>query len=229
MMTAVAPFKSRENPPLPEKWEQLFTSVLSDALDAAGVMTQAMQPHIRPLDESLKMCGRARTGAYMEWPHVAPGENPYELEIAIVDDLKPGDIAVFACGGSSRIAPWGSLLSTATQARGAAGCVTDGFVRDVIEIRQMKLPVFAGGIAPLDSKGRGIIQAIDVPVICGGVRVEAGDLVFGDADGVVVVPQSIEAEVLRFAFDKINGEHNSMRELKAAAFLRDVYAKYGVL
>jgi 4-hydroxy-4-methyl-2-oxoglutarate aldolase len=228
-MTAAASFQSRQNPPLPDNWERLFTAVLSDALDAAGVMTQAMQPHIRPLDESLKMCGRARTGAYMEWPHVVPGENPYELEIAIVDDLKPGDIAVFACGGSTRIAPWGSLLSTATRARGAAGCVTDGFVRDVIEIRDMKLPVFAGGIAPLDSKGRGQIQAIDVPVICGGVRVEPCDLVFGDADGVVVVPQRVEAEVLGFALEKIDGEHNTMRELKAGALLRDVYAKYGVL
>jgi 4-hydroxy-4-methyl-2-oxoglutarate aldolase len=228
-MTAVTPFHSRKNPPLPANWEQLFTAVLSDALDAAGVTTQAMAPSIRPLDETLKMCGRARTGAYMEWPHVAEGENPYELEIAIVDDLKPGDIAVFACGGSTRIAPWGSLLSTATRARGAAGCVTDGFVRDVQEIRAMKLPVFAGGIAPLDSKGRGKIHAVDVPVICGGVLVDSGDLVFGDADGVVVVPQKVEAEVLRFAFDKINGEHNSMRELKAGAFLRDVYAKYGIL
>lgn len=228
-MTAVKSFKSRQNAPLPDNWERLFTAVLSDALDAAGVRTQAMQPHIRPLDETLRMCGRARTGAYMEWPHVVPGENPYELEIALVDDLKPGDIAVFACGGSTRIAPWGSLLSTATRARGAAGCVTDGFVRDVVEIRDMKLPVFAGGIAPLDSKGRGKIHAVDVPVICGGVRVEPGDLVFGDADGVVVVPQTVEAEVLRFAFDKINGERHTMRELQAGAYLRDVYAKYGIL
>lgn len=228
-MTAVTPIRSRENPPLPANWDQLFTAVLSDALDAAGVTTQAMAPTIRPLDDALKMCGRARTGAYMEWPHVDADENPYELEIAIVDDLKPGDVAVFACGGSTRIAPWGSLLSTATRARGAAGCVTDGFVRDINEIRAMKLPVFAGGIAPLDSKGRGKIHAVDVPVICSGVRVEPGDLVFGDADGVVVVPQAVEAEVLRFAFDKINGEHSSMRELKAGAFLRDVYAKYGIL
>ncbi len=147
----------------------------------------------------------------------------------VVDDLKPGDVAVFACGGSTRIAPWGSLLSTATTVRGAAGCVTDGFVRDILEIRRLKLPVFHGGIAPLDSKGRGQIQAVDVPVLCGGVRVAPGDLVFGDADGVVVVPQAVEADVLKVAFDKINGESHSMRELQAGGFLRDVYAKYGVL
>lgn len=228
-MTAATPFRSRQNAPLPANWEPLFAAVLSDALDSVGHRRQAMSPAIRPLDETLKLCGRARTGIYMETAFVAEGGNPYELEIALVDDLKPGDVAVFACGGSSQIAPWGSLLSTATQARGAAGCITDGFVRDIVEIRQMKLPVFHGGIAPLDSKGRGQIQAIDVPVLCGGVTVAPGDLVFGDADGVVVVPQAVEAAVLRAAFDKINGEHNTMRELKAGAFLRDVYAKYGIL
>jgi 4-hydroxy-4-methyl-2-oxoglutarate aldolase len=228
-MSALAKFPSRRNAPLPANWDQLFSAVLSDSLDAVGITNQAMTAGIRPLDDTLKMCGRARTGIYMETASVEPGVNPYELEIAIVDDLKPGDVAVFACGGSSRIAPWGSLLSTATKARGAAGCVTDGLVRDILEIRRMGLPVFHGGIGPLDSKGRGQIQAIDVPVICGGVRVAPGDLVFGDADGVVVVPQAVEAEVLKVAFDKINGEHHSINELRNGSYLRDVYAKYGVL
>ena len=100
-----------------------------------------------------------------------PAVNAYELEIALVDDLKPGDIAVFGCGGSSRIAPWGELLTTASRARGAAGCITDGFVRDVRAIRALAFPVFHGGIAPLDSKGRGIVAAIDVPIRCAGVMI----------------------------------------------------------
>jgi len=228
-MSNVVTLPSHRNGPLPEDWQLLYSAVLSDSLDAVGCMGQAMSPRIRPLDDGLKLCGRARTGQYVEVDEVAPGHNPYTLEIAIVDDLKPGDVAVFACGGSSKIAPWGSLLSTATRARGAVGCVTDGFVRDIIGIRQMQLPVFHAGIAPLDSKGRGEIKAVDVPVICDGVRVESGDLVFGDADGVVVVPQALEAQVLRHAFDKISGEHHSMRELGNGAYLRDVYAKYGVL
>jgi 4-hydroxy-4-methyl-2-oxoglutarate aldolase len=225
----ISTFTPRRNPPLPAGWEQLFAAVLSDSLDACGVVSQVMSPRMRPLDETLKMCGRARTGAYMEVPYVTEGVNPYELEIAIVDDRKPGDIAVFSCGGSARIAPWGSLLSTATRARGAAGCVTDGLVRDILEIRRLQLPVFALGIAPLDSKGRGQIMATDVPVICDGVRVAPGDLVFGDADGVVVVPQAVEAEVLETAFKKIHGEHRSMNELRAGGYLRDVFARYGVL
>ena len=222
-------FTPRQNPALPADWEQLFCALLSDSLDSVGITDQAMHPGIRPLDDGLKLCGRARTGLYAEMGHIEPGTNPYELEIAIVDDLKPGDVAVFACGGSQRIAPWGSLLSTATCARGAAGCVTDGFVRDILEIREMKLPVFHGGIAPLDSKGRGQIVATDIPVLCGGVRVAPGDLVFGDADGLVVIPQAAEAAVLSAAFDKLARERHSLRDLQAGGYLRDVFAKYGVL
>lgn len=222
-------FTPRRNKPLPQNREQLFTALLSDALDAVGITEQAMHPGIRPLDDGLKLCGRARTGLYAEAGHIPPGVNPYELEIAIVDDLKPGDVVVFGCGGSRRIAPWGSLLSTAARARGAEGCVTDGFVRDTLEIREMQMPVFHGGIAPLDSKGRGQIVATDVPILCGGVRVAPGDLVHGDADGIVVIPQEAEAEVLRIAFEKLDSERHTMRELQDGGYLRDVYAKYGVL
>ena len=128
-----------------------------------------------------------------------------------------------------RIAPWGGLLSTASKARGAAGCVTDGLIRDTAEIRRLGLPVYHRGIAPLDSKGRGAIREVDVPVFCDDVRIEPGDLIFGDADGVVVVPAKVEAQVLEIAFTKLKAEGHSMRELRAGSYLRDVYAKYGVL
>ena len=172
-MSDTVPLAKRQRP-LPAGWERLFAAVLSDALDAVGRTTQAMSPRIRPLDDTLRLCGRARTGLYLEDDGVERGVNPYELEIAIVDDLRPEDVAVFACNGSEKIAPWGGLLSTAARARGAAGCVTDGFVRDVQAIRRMRLPVFHGGIAPLDSKGRGHVAQIDVPVVCGGVEVSPG-------------------------------------------------------
>lgn len=216
-------------PDLPGDWTKLYSAVVSDALDAVGLFHQALPPTIRPLDESLLVCARARTGIYMETAHVEPGTNPYELEIKLIDDLKPGEVAVLACGGSRRIAPWGGMLSTATKARGAAGCVTDGFVRDIKVIRQLGISVFHAGIAPLDSKGRGQIMAIDVPVVCAGVRVDPGDLVVGDGDGCVVIPKAREAEVLAIAFDKVNREDSSMGELANGAYLRDVYARHGVL
>ena len=208
---------------------QLYTAVLSDVLDELGFRAQALPPSIRPLDDTRNMVGVARTGLYREIFEVRAGENPYELEIALVDDLKPDDVAVFGCGGSTRIAPWGELLSTAARARGAAGCLTDGFVRDVRQIRQMGFPVFHGGIAPLDSKGRGKVAEIDVPIECGGVRVRPGDLVVGDADGVIVVPRAVEADVLDRAFAKVSGENRTREELERGAKLADVFARHGIL
>src|SRR6266498_703562 len=181
------------------------------------------------LDDTLVMAGFARTGIYREVDRVVPGENPYELEIALVDDLKAGDIAVLGCGGSTRIAPWGELLSTASLARGAVGCVTDGMVRDIRAIRAMRFPVFHGGIAPLDSKGRGMVAEIDVAIECAGVAVAPGDLIVGDADGVVVVPRAIEEQALADAFAKVTGENRTRDELAAGALLKDVFAKYRVL
>jgi len=208
---------------------QLYTAVLSDVLDEAGHRDQAMPPSIRPLDDALVMVGRARTGVYREVYSVVPGDNPYALEIALVDDLKPGEIAVLGCGGSARIAPWGELLSTAARARGAAGCLTDGFVRDIKFIRKMQFPVFHGGIAPLDSKGRGKVAEIDVAIRCAGVAVSPGDLVVGDADGVVVIPRAIEAAVLDKAFAKVRGENDTRAELEGGAKLADVFARHGIL
>ncbi len=136
---------------------------------------------------------------------------------------------MFGCGGSRRIAPWGELLTTASRARGAAGCVTDGFVRDIRQIRALRFPVFHGGIAPLDSKGRGMVAEIDVPIACAGVAVAPGDLVVGDADGVIVVPRAVEAEAVRRAFAKVTSEDRTREELAAGAKLADVFAKYKVL
>ncbi len=207
----------------------LFTAVLSDCLDAAGYRDQAMQARIRPLDDSLVLCGRARTALYMDVYDAPAGENPYELEIQLVDDLKADEVPVFACGASGRIAPWGELLSTAARARGAAGVVMDGLTRDVRAIREMKLPVFAGGVGPLDSKGRGKVMAIDVPVEVAGARVAPGDLVFGDADGVVVVPRAVEDEVVAAALAKVNGENATREALARGEKLADVFKRHGIL
>src|SRR5438105_6584801 len=116
---------------LPRDCTKLYSAVVSDSLDAVGLFHQALPAAIRPLDESVLLCGRARTGIYMETAHVAPGTNPYELEIKLIDDLKPGEVAVLACGGSGRIAPWGGMRSTAGKAPRAAGCVTGAFVRNI--------------------------------------------------------------------------------------------------
>ncbi|HEV8645538.1 MAG TPA: RraA family protein [Burkholderiales bacterium] len=214
----------------PDQFRDLSAAVLSDVMDALGLMNQAMQPYVRPLDENLVLAGRARTGLYMLVYEVREGENPYEVEIALVDDLKPGDVPVLACNGpTQRIAPWGELLSTAAQARGAAGCVTDGLVRDVRQIREMRFPVFHGGIGPLDTKGRARMVQRDVPVECAGVKVRNGDILFGDVDGVVVIPQERATEVLAKAKEKVAGEGRTREELRQGRLLHEVFEKYRIL
>lgn len=208
----------------------LSAPILSDVMDTLGLMNQAMRPFVRPLDENLVLIGRARTGLYMPVYSVRSGENPYEVEIALVDDLKPGEVAVLACGGpTERIAPWGELLSTACVARGAAGCVTDGLVRDTRQIRAMGFPVFHGGIGPLDTKGRARMMERDIPVQCAGVQIRSGDIVFGDVDGVVVIPQERAAEVIAKAKEKALGEDHTRDELRQGKLLGDVFRKYGIL
>ena len=208
---------------------KLYSAVISDTLDSLGSWHHAMVPGIRPLDESLTLFGRARTGLYMSVYHVEPNVNPYELEIALVDDLQLNDVAVLACPQGDRVAPWGELLSTAANARGAAGCVTDGLVRDLRLIRSMQFPVFAGGIGPLDSKGRGMVMQIDVPVECGGVSVKPNDWVFGDVDGVVVIPGDRVEEVVRSALDKVSAENTVRQELAAGESLATVFARHKIL
>ena len=214
----------------PDQFRDLSAAVLSDVMDVLGLMNQAMRPFVRPLDESLVLAGRARTGLYMLAYEVRDGENPYEVEIALVDDLKPGDVPVLACDGpTQRIAPWGELLSTAAQVRGAAGCITDGLVRDVRQIREMRFPVFHGGIGPLDTKGRARMVQREVPVECAGVLVRDGDIVFGDVDGVVVIPQERATEVLARAKEKVAGEGRTRDELRQGRLLREVFEKYRIL
>lgn len=209
--------------------ERLFVALLSDTLDSLGYRNQAFPPSIRCLDDELMLVGRARTGIYRDVYHVEPVRNPYELEIALVDDLKADDVVVLACGKTGRIAPWGGLLTTAARARGAAGCITDGCTRDVKAIRRLRFPVFHGGIAPLDSKGRGEVAAIDVPVECAGVLVRPGDLMVGDTDGVVAIPHEIEDEVIAKAFEKVEKENETEAALARGEKLADVFKRFGVL
>ena len=214
----------------PDELRGLSAAILSDIMDGLGLGRRAMAPFVRPLDDTLVLAGRARTGLYMPAYALRDGENPYEVEIALVDDLQPGEVVVLACNGpTERIAPWGELLSTASTARGAAGCVTDGLVRDVRQIREMRFPVFHGGIGPLDTKGRARMVERDVRVECGGVQVDPGDLVFGDVDGVVVVPRHAEAQVLELAQAKVQGENHTRDALRAGEPLASVFARLGIL
>jgi regulator of RNase E activity RraA len=113
--------------------------------------------------------------------------------------------------------------------RGSTGAIVDACTRDVKRIIDMGFPVFTRGIKPLDSCGRGYVEAYDVPVRCGDITVSPGEIVFGDYDGIVVIPREVEDEVLSHALEKVTGENNTRRELLEGKLLAEVYEKYGVL
>jgi regulator of RNase E activity RraA len=208
----------------------LYASVLSDVLDAMGLPVHAMAPALRPLDPASVLFGRARSGQYLDvFAPPAPGRNPYEIEMALVDDLKPGDVAVFNCGGTERYAAWGELLTTAALARGAAGAVIDGQTRDAKLVRASGLPVFCRSIGMLDAAGRAEMVAMDVPIECGGVRVAPGDLIFADIDGCLVIPAAAAEEAVALALEKAAKEDTVRDELRAGSSLRAAFARHGVL
>jgi regulator of RNase E activity RraA len=205
----------------------LYTAVVSDALDDLGFRDQAMAEHLRPVGTSVVFAGWARTVLCEDTYEL--DDDPYGMEIAAIDSILPGEVVVVATGGSRRNAPWGELLSTAAIARGARGAVVDGLVRDVRRIQALGFPLFAAGFKPVDSKGRGRVVGYNEPVQCAGVTVNPGDLVFGDLDGIIVVPSAAVASVVRLATDKVSRENHSRDELRKGAYLRTVYDKYGVL
>lgn len=205
----------------------LYTAVIADALDELGAHEQAMREYLRPVSPEGKFVGWARTIVCRDVYYIPP--DPYSLEIEAVDSILPGEVVAVSTGESKRNAPWGELLSTAALARGARGAVIDGLVRDVNKIQALGFPLFAAGIKPVDSKGRGLVVDYNVPAQCGGVVVNPGDLVVGDFDGVVVIPAHLLDDTLRIAMDKVVKENHTRKELLEGAYLTDVYARYGVL
>jgi regulator of RNase E activity RraA len=206
---------------------ELYTGVLADVMDGLGFRNQSMEPDIRPVHPDMVVLGYARPVLSVDVYRVR--EDCYDNEIAFLDALLPNDLVVACTNRSRRTGLWGELLSTAARTRGALGTVTDGYVRDVRRIIQMNYPVFAAGMRPVDSRGRSIVMEYDEPIECGGVPVRKGDLIFGDIDGIVVIPQEVTEEVIKQAMEKVHKESASRAELERGGYLRDVYNRYGVL
>lgn len=208
--------------------KHLYVAAVCDILDELGYRNQAMHHRIRPLLPDMYNCGfvgRARTIFWVETNEI-DDDDPYGMEIAAIDSLKAGDVAVHSTDERGTNAPWGELMSTIASHKGVAGCVCDSQVRDCVKIIEMKFPVYYTGIRPLDSKGRGVVTAFDVPIMCGEVQVNPGDLIYADYDGVIVVPSAVEEQVVEMAIEKVTSENLSRAELLQGKSLREVYDKY---
>ncbi len=207
--------------------EILFSGVLADVLDALGHRTSALPADIRPLNPQWKILGRAATlaaAAVLTIP-----QKPYAVELDCIDALKSGDVLVATTKGDRGSALWGELLSTAARAHGAVGVVLDGLTRDGARILDLEFPVFAAGFSPLDSKGRLDGVSYGQPIQIGGCSIRPGDWVFGDIDGVVVVPAQLAEQAFPLALEKVTGENRVRAELAKGRSARAVFEEYGIL
>jgi len=211
-----------------DKLDKCFSAVLQDVMDGMkGVRVQCMHPSIKPLLPTMKTWGEAIT-IYLEEVTAVP-EKPFQMEMELIDDSSEGQIIVAQCNAEKLSAFWGGLLSNAAVGHKLAGVIIDGGARDYNEITELNFPVFCKGLSPYDSLGRMDGKERDIPVECGGVRVCPGDLVFGDVDGIVVVPQGIADEVIEKAWQKVQAESTVREELRSGAGVAETFKKYGVL
>lgn len=205
----------------------LYSSVLADVLDGLGHRNCALPPNVRPLKPEWRLFGRAATLSCVTV--ASEPAHPYAIEMDCIDQLKSGDVLVATTNGDQASALWGELLSTASKAHGAAGAILDGLTRDAAKIVAMNFPVFATGFSPLDSKGRLDGISHGQPIRIGACIIEPGDFIFGDIDGVVVIPQALADQALTRALEKVSGENRVRDELAKGRSVREVFAEYKIL
>lgn len=207
--------------------QQLFSGVLADVLDGLGHRHTALPGRIRPLKNEWRVLGRVATLSAVTV--AAEPAKPYDIELACVDALKPGDVLVATTNGDYASALWGELLSTASRAHGAVGAIIDGLTRDAARILDMDFPVFAAGFSPLDSKGRLDGFQHGQPIRIGDCVISPGDFVFADIDGIVVIPAAAAGEAFPRALEKVSGENTVRAELAKGRSAREVFNEYGIL
>lgn len=205
---------------------KLYTAIVGDILDLKGRRHQFLPPECQPLRPDMVAAGRAMT--VLEADVVHEPDPPFGLMLEALDSLKRNEIYV-AAGASPSYALWGELMSTAARARGATGAVVAGFTRDTRAILAMDFPVFCYGRYAQDQRFRGQVIAHHVPLEIQGVSVRPGDIVFGDLDGVLVLPRELEVEVISEALERSRKERKAHRDLARGRLATDVFREYGIL
>ena len=206
---------------------RLYTGAISDILDKNGYRNQVLPYYITPFTTVDRLAGVAFTGQGYPCADIAHDDTKTRLKI--LDSISPGTISVWATGGSMDCAHWGEIMSTAVKQRGCTGAVIDGGVRDVDFVNAMNYPVFAKFKSSASSVGRWDITDCQVSVKIGNTIVHPGDFVFGDTDGVVIVPKDVTMDVLVAAENIFERERGMREELRKGVSVTDAYAKYGSL
>mgnify|MGYP003112182204 CR=1 FL=1 len=209
---------------------ELFTAVVGDVLDTMGLLKQFLPPSIKPLDDSMVVIGRAMTVLEEDREQVDedPGKNAFGLMFDALDNLRANE--VYVCSGASpTYALWGGLMSTRAMRLGAVGAVMDGYSRDTPEIRALGFPTFSLGTYAQDQGPRGQVVDYRSPIDFGGITIASGDLVYGDLDGVLIIPANAVEEAFTGAFEKARGEQHVRKALEEGMPAKDAFEKFGIM
>jgi len=205
-----------------------YSAALSDILDEMGIKQQAVDPSIgiKPLRTDFVTAGRAYT--FLNAIDTRE-EDPYELAIKGVDQLRKNSLAVITSVEPTNFGIMGELTATAMRARKSRGAVVDGFTRDGRKLLAMDFPTFAKGVSPIDTTGRVRVVDIGCTVTIGGVRIEPDNIVFADFDGIMVIPKEQEKEIIEKTIARVNEENLVRKHLKAGGTMAEAWEKYHVL
>lgn len=221
--------------------EKLYTPVVGDILDQMGYNHQFLPSSIRllisqvpyrdyvPPDETenrlMKVVGFAMT--VLENDIYQQPEKPFGYMTEALDDLRPNEI--YVATGAHHSALWGELLTASARARGAVGAILDGYIRDTPKVLEQNFPVFCSGTWAQDSSIRTYVFDWRCPIEIGQVTIRDGDLIFGDIDGVLVIPQDIAQEVIARALEKAATEKTMRKAVEGGMLVTEAFRKFGVL
>lgn len=213
---------------------ELYSAVIGDILDKMNYRHQFLPQRIQPIREDMVVAGRAMPVLEADaFEELSNGQNPimkksFGLMLEALDDLKENE--VYICSGSSpSYALVGELMCTRMQILKAAGAVVNGFHRDTKGILELNFPCFSYGRYAQDQAPRGKVIDYRVPIEMDGVRINPGDIIFGDLDGVLVIPKEIEVEVIQKAYEKATGEKVVGEAIRAGMSAKESFAKHGIM
>lgn len=205
---------------------RLYTPVVGDCLDLLGRRHQFLPPAIQGVTTDMVVVGRVMPVVIADV--FARPTKPFGLLTEALDQLQPEEVYV-ACNGQLPTAAWGEILTATAKQRGAAGAVIDGYHRDTRQVLAQDWPVFSRGGYAQDAGIRKVVTDYRCTVEIGQVTLEPGDLLFGDRDGVLVVPQDVEDEVLERALVKASGENDVRAAIEAGMSSTDAFRRFGIL
>lgn len=214
---------------------RLFTAVVGDILDTMGLQHQFLPPQIKALRDDMVAVGRAMPVLEADFfataeagGHSEFSSKPFGLMFHALDSLKENEI--YVCSGSSpRYAVWGELMSTRAMKLKAAGAICDGYCRDSAGILALDFPTFCYGSYAQDQGPRGKVVDYGIPIEIGGIRIRPGDILFGDRDGVLVIPREAEKEAIALAFEKAETESKVRLAIEAGMSTVEAFERFGVM